>query len=138
MRKAERTVLVVEDEKLLNWSLASSLSKWGFVVRPVFTGRDALALIDQSGFDIVLLDYMLPDLNGLAIARLVRKKQPDAVIFLLTAFQLNELPVDAGLIDNYFNKPLDMQQLRRALKAIPRLGAGKRKFNLQNNGPVQS
>ena len=120
MAREERNVLVVEDEKLLNWSLASSLSKWGFEVQPVFTGNDALAQIEKSGFDIVLLDYRLPDLDGLAVARLVRKRQPDAVIFLLTAFQLNELPVDAGLIDSYFNKPLDLQQLRQALKNIPR------------------
>jgi len=120
MAREERNVLVVEDEKLLNWSLASSLSKWGFEVQPVFTGNDALAQIEKSGFDIVLLDYRLPDLDGLAVARLVRKRQPDAVIFLLTAFQLNELPVDAGLIDSYFNKPLDLRQLRHALKNIPR------------------
>jgi DNA-binding response OmpR family regulator len=119
-------VLVVEDEKLLNWSLASSLSKWGFGVQPVFTGHEALAEIEKSGFDVVLLDYRLPDLDGLEIARLVRKKQPDAAIFLLTVFQLNELPVDAGLIDSYFNKPLDLQQLHQALKEIPRLrGRGK-------------
>ena len=116
-------VLVVEDEKLLNWSLASSLSKWGFDVLPVFTGSEALAQIENSGFDVILLDYRLPDLDGLAVARTVRKKQPDAVIFLLTAFQLNELPVDAGLIDSYFNKPLDLQQLHQALEEIPRLRA---------------
>jgi len=114
MEKTEReelNVLVVEDEKLLNWSLSSSLSKWGFDVQPVFTGSEALAQIENSGFDVVLLDYRLPDLDGLVVARTVREKQPDAVIFLLTAFQLNELPVDAGLIDSYFNKPLDLQQL---------------------------
>ncbi len=116
-------VLVVEDEKLFNWSLASSLSKWGFEVHPVFTGGDALAQIEKSGFDIVLLDYQLPDVDGLAVARLVRKRQPGAVIFLVTAFQLGDLSVDAGLIDNYFNKPLDFQQLHQALTKVPRARA---------------
>ena len=115
------SVLVVEDDKLLNWSLACSLSKWGFEVQPVFTGSDALAQIEKSGFDIILLDYQLPDLDGLAVARLARKIQPDTVIFLVTAFQLNELPVDAGLIDDYFYKPLDFQQLHQALIEVPRL-----------------
>ncbi len=113
-------VLLVEDDKLLNWSLASSLSKWGFNVQPVFTGTDAIAHLGKSGYDVVLLDYQLPDLDGLSVARLVRKTQPDAVIFLVTAFQLNELPVDDGLIDDYFNKPLDLQQLHLALKKIPK------------------
>jgi DNA-binding response OmpR family regulator len=124
-------VLVVEDEKLLNWSLASSLSKWGFGVQPVFTGSDALAQLDKSGFDVILLDYRLPDLDGLKIARMIRERQPNAVIFLLTAFQLNELPENAGLIDSYFNKPLDLQQLHLALKKIPKLRQIRKKPRLQ-------
>ena len=118
MPKPNVSVLVVEDEKLLNWSLAKSLSKWGFEVRPVFTGHEAVAQIENSWFDVVLLDYQLPDLDGLEIARRVRVAQPNAVIFLVTAFQLNELTVDTGLIDAYFNKPLDLQQLHRALKKV--------------------
>ncbi len=112
------SVLVVEDDKLLNWSLASCLSKWGYNVHPVFNGNDAVAELRKSGYDAVLLDYQLPDLDGLAVARLARKAHPDAAIFLVTAFQLNELPVDAGLIDDYFNKPLDLQQIRLALKNL--------------------
>jgi DNA-binding response OmpR family regulator len=108
--------LVVEDDKLLNWSLTSSLSKWGFGVQTVFTGSEALSQIEKSGFDVILLDYRLPDLDGLEIAKLIRERQPNAVIFLLTAFQLNELPLNSGLIDSYFNKPLDLQQLHLALK----------------------
>lgn len=119
MRNAEKSVLVVEDEKLLNWSLASALSKWGFNVRPVFTGGDAVAQLDNSAFDIIMLDYRLPDVDGIALARMVRQKQPNAVIFLVTAFQLNELALEAGLIDVYFNKPLDLQQLHQALIMTP-------------------
>jgi DNA-binding response OmpR family regulator len=127
MKRDDINVLVVEDEKLLNWSLASSLSKWGFAVEPVFTGKDAVAQIEKSGFDIVLLDYRLPDLDGLAVARLIRERYPHAIIFLLTSFQLNELSPDAGLIDDYFNKPLDLQQLHSALAEIPgKLGTKKR------------
>lgn len=119
MAMADKSILIVEDEKLLNWSLAKSLAKWGFDVHPVFTGREAVALLEKSGFDVILLDYQLPDLDGLQVARCIRKAQPRAVIFLVTAFQLNELSVDAGLIDAYFNKPLDLQQLHQALVSIP-------------------
>jgi DNA-binding response OmpR family regulator len=122
MEKAEMSVLVVEDEKLLNWSLVSSLSKWGFAVHPVFRGRDAIAELEKSPFDVVLLDYQLPDIDGISVARQVRQKQPNAVIILVTAFQLNELALDAGLIDIYFNKPLDLQQLRLALAKVPKWG----------------
>lgn len=117
-KKGNRRILVVEDEKLLNWSLAESLSKWGFDVHPVFTGHEALAQLEKSGFGVILLDYQLPDVDGLQVARCIRKAQPGAIIFLVTAFQLSELAVDAGLIDAYFNKPLDFQQLRQALVSL--------------------
>jgi two-component system OmpR family response regulator len=116
MAKLESTVLVVEDEKLQSWSLAKSLSKWGYAVIPVYTGRDAVAKAEKSDYDIILLDYQLPDFDGLEVARRVRQIHPNAVIFLVTAFQLSELPVQTGLIDAYFNKPLDLQQLHQALK----------------------
>jgi two-component system, OmpR family, response regulator len=119
------SVLVVEDEKLLNWSLTKSLVKWGFEVAPVFTGNDAVAQLQRCGYDIVLLDYQLPDLDGLEIARRVRGLLPKAAIFLVTAFQLNELTVEPGLIDGYFNKPVDFQQLRQDLQkyTAPRNGS---------------
>ncbi|MBP1598725.1 MAG: two-component system, NtrC family, response regulator [Acidobacteria bacterium] len=120
MAKPDMSILVVEDEKLLNWSLAKSLSKWGFHVLPVFTGSEAMAQMEKGGFDIILLDYQLPDVDGLQVARWIRKTRPSASIILVTAFQLSELAVDAGLIDAYFNKPLDFQQLHQALLSLPR------------------
>jgi DNA-binding response OmpR family regulator len=118
MGRDDINVLLVEDEKLLNWSLASALSRWGFAVRAVFTGNDAVAHVEKSRFDVALLDYRLPDVDGLAVARLIRARQPRVSIFLMTSFQLSELSPDAGLIDNCFSKPLDLQQLHRALADI--------------------
>lgn len=112
------SVLVVEDDKLLSWSMATCLCKWGFHVKPVSTGSGAVEAIQESPFNIILLDYQLPDLDGLEVAKRIRRTQPNVIIFLVTAFQLNELHVAGGLIDAYFNKPLDLQQLRLALKKI--------------------
>jgi DNA-binding response OmpR family regulator len=120
MTPREKRILLVEDEKLLNWSLEKSLSKWGFEVQPVFTAKDAMKQLEQSEFDLILLDYQLPDLDGLQVAHRVRKAHPEAIIFLVTAFQLNELDVASGLIDGYFNKPVDLQQLRQALTSTRR------------------
>ena len=120
MAKADMTILVVEDEKLQSWSLAKSLAKWGYEVIPVYTGGDAVAQIEKKQYDVILLDYQLPDLDGLEVARRVRQVRPGAFIILVTAFQLSELPVQTGLIDAYFNKPVDLQQLHQALKKTPK------------------
>jgi DNA-binding response OmpR family regulator len=119
MKRADNSILIVEDEKLLNWSLATSLAKWGFDARTAYSGTEALSFLEKSGFAVFLLDYQLPDVDGLQIARRIRMTQPEAIIFLVTAFQLNELTIDDGLIDAYFNKPLDLQQLHQALLDIP-------------------
>lgn len=124
MARMEKNALVVEDDRLLSWSLLSSLSRWGFEVQPAFSGEEALARLDNACFDVILLDYQLPNLDGLEVARQARQKQPGAAIFLLTAFQLNELSIDRGLIDQYFNKPLDLNQLHLALTRVPGLGIG--------------
>ncbi len=126
------SVLIVEDERLVNWSLACNLTKWGFKIQTVFTGKDALDQIEKLEFDIILLDYQLPDLDGFEVARFVRRRQPDALIFLITAFQLNELPAPAGLIDNYFNKPLDFQQLHQALNENRRLHANNKEMDARS------
>lgn len=112
------SVLVVEDEKLLNWSLAKSLTKWGYDVHPVFTGADAVAQLADPEINVFILDYQLPDFDGIEVARRVRAARPDSVIFLVTAFQLNELPLSSGIIDAYFNKPVDLQQIRQTLKKL--------------------
>ena len=119
MNSCKKRILVVEDDKLLSWSLTQSLTKNGFDVHPVSTGTDAIAMLKTCGFDVVLLDYQLPDVDGLRVAQCIRQDQPHAAIFLITAFQLNELEVESGLIDAYFNKPIDIKDL---MKKVAELG----------------
>ena len=109
--------LVVEDEKLMNWSLTRSLDKWGFNTRSVYSAQEALEALQSIHFDVVLLDYQLPDQNGLEVARTVRAKLPSAQIYVITAFQLSELPLGGGLVDGYFNKPVDFRMLHAALES---------------------
>ena len=122
-------VMLVEDERLLSWSLARSLQKWGFDVHAVANGIDAVREFEKGSYDIILLDYQLPDLDGLEVARSVRRLRPEVVIFLMTAFQLNELAVDSGLIDGYFNKPFDLEALERAVAVV-----AKKKKDSTGNG----
>ncbi len=119
MTKPASNILIVEDEKLLNWSMVKSLSKLGFEVHPVFNGVEAMHQVQQARFDIVLLDYQLPDLDGLEVARRIRQAHPGVAIVLVTAFQLSELDVTPGLIDAYLNKPVDLGELHRALLDLP-------------------
>ena len=115
MMETKSRILLVEDEGLINWSLARSLSKWGFEVQRVSRGADALEFVQEIAYDTVLLDYRLPDLDGLVVARHIRTKQPSVRILLLTATPLGELEIEEGLLDACFQKPVTLEELRQML-----------------------
>jgi DNA-binding NtrC family response regulator len=114
-------VLIVEDEKLIRWSLRQKLEARGFHVTEADSGKSAFATLTESVFDLIFLDYKLPDTTGLDILRKIRETDADAVVLLMTAYSSIESAVDAiklGAYD-YITKPFDMESvLRIADKAL--------------------
>jgi DNA-binding NtrC family response regulator len=119
-RIAEKTpaalrVLVVDDEPLIRWSVAETLTDRGYEV--VETGdasgaRSAVA--DESGhFDVVLLDYRLPDSDDLNLLASIRRESPEAQVILMTAFGRPEVVRGALELGAYrvVNKPFEMQAI---------------------------
>ena len=106
------TVLVVDDEQLIRWSLAERLKADGLDVVEAETGQQAL---DRFGpdIDLVLLDYRLPDSDGLRILKKMKAGQPDVPVILLTAFSSIETAVEAmkhGAY-HYANKPFNLEEI---------------------------
>jgi two-component system, NtrC family, response regulator AtoC len=106
------TVLVVDDEQLIRWSLAERLKADGLDIVEAGTGQEAL---DRFGpdVDLVLLDYRLPDSDGLRILKKMKAVQPDVPIILLTAFSSIETAVEAmkhGAY-HYANKPFNLEEI---------------------------
>ena len=114
-------VLIVEDEKLIRWSLRQKLAARGYQVTDVENGAAAFKAINAGVFDLILLDYKLPDTTGLEILRKVRETDGDVVVIMMTAYSSIESAVDAiklGAYD-YITKPFDMDNvLRTADKAL--------------------
>ncbi len=117
-----RRVLVVDDEPLIRWSLAERLRSDGHVVTEAGTAAEA---IDRAGdgVDLVLLDYKLPDEDGLVVLRRLRDLDMDIVVVMLTAHKGVETVVEAmkaGAYD-YATKPFDLDdvahRVTRALEA---------------------
>jgi two-component system response regulator PhoP len=120
-------VLVVEDEVRLANNIAAALrERCGFAVDCAENGVDGAALTEFQNYDLLLLDLMLPGLDGLSIVRQVRRRRDTTPILILTArderAQVVEL-LNAGA-DDYLTKPFDLGELLARAKALIRRGKG--------------
>lgn len=114
-------VLIVEDEKLIRWSLRQKFEARGFDVTDAENATEAREAISAGVYDLVMLDYKLPDGTGLEVLRDIRKTDDDVVVIMMTAYSSIESAVDAmklGAYD-YVTKPFDMDYvLRTSDKAL--------------------
>ena len=109
---AAASILVVDDEQLIRWSLTSRLADEGYKVFEAETAAEALKLA-REGVDLVLLDYRLPDSDGLAVLKQIKENDPDTLVILLTAYSSVKTAVEAmrhGAY-HYVNKPFDLDEI---------------------------
>lgn len=118
------TVLVVEDESALVTLLRYNLERAGYTVRTAMDGEEALLTAAEETPDLVLLDWMLPQLSGIEVCRRLRSRQEtrNVPIIMLTA-RSEETDRIRGLdtgADDYLTKPFSMTELLARLRAVMR------------------
>ncbi|HJQ49216.1 MAG TPA: response regulator transcription factor [Gaiellaceae bacterium] len=121
-----QTILVVEDEQAIASFVAAYLRKDGFAVQMTASGREALSLVGSQPPSLVILDLMLPDLDGMEVCRRIRETSTLPVL-MLTARD-DDLDKIAGLevgADDYLTKPFNPRELVARVRAILRRGGGK-------------
>ncbi|WP_225047970.1 response regulator YycF [Lacticaseibacillus kribbianus] len=121
-----KKILVVDDEKPISDIVKFNLNKEGYDVVTAYDGEEALAKVEEEEPDLILLDLMLPKIDGLEVARQVRKDR-DTPIIMLTAKD-SEIDKVLGLelgADDYVTKPFSNRELVARVKAnLRRSGAG--------------
>ena len=123
-------VLVVEDERDLNNIITKYLKKNNFNVDNVFDGEEALDYLNSTEYDLVILDVMMPKINGYEVLKTMRKENNDTPVLMLTAKDGVDDKVkglDLGA-DDYLIKPFDFDELSARIRAITR-----RKFGNTTN-----
>ncbi|WP_017573090.1 response regulator transcription factor [Nocardiopsis halotolerans] len=123
--EATATVLVADDDRAIRDSLERALQLEGYDVRTVPDGVQALAVVHSEPVDLLVLDVMMPGVDGLGVARVLRAERDRTPILMLTARV--ETPdrvagLDAGA-DDYLAKPFELEELLARLRALLRRAA---------------
>jgi DNA-binding response OmpR family regulator len=112
-------VLVVDEQDSQARLVAIGLRVEGFEAETASGADAALALLEAQRFDVAIFDLMLPGMNGIQLARLVRERHPSTCVVLTSAYHLSErqlLRADCGAA-GFVPKPLDLSELARFLRA---------------------
>ncbi|AVQ25353.1 MULTISPECIES: coaggregation response regulator transcription factor CarR [Fusobacterium] len=115
-------ILVVEDEKDLNNIITKHLKKNNFSVDSVFNGEEALEYLDYGTYDLIVLDIMLPKVNGYEVIKKLRENKNETAVLMLTARDSIEDKIkglDLGA-DDYLIKPFDFGELLARIRALVR------------------
>ena len=122
----EIKILVVEDEKDLNNIITKHLKKNNFSVDPVFDGEEAIDFLEYGSYDLVILDVMMPKMNGYEVVKHLRENKNETAVLMLTAKDGVEDKVkglDLGA-DDYLIKPFDFTEILERIRAIVRRNYG--------------
>src|SRR5579859_5683097 len=110
-------VLIVDDERLVRWSLRQKCEEWGYEVIEAEAGEPALRLAESENPDVVLLDVRLPDLTGIEVLDQIKKGGDAPAVIMITADpQLDDVKaaIKLGAYD-FVGKPIDFDTLHEAL-----------------------
>ena len=116
-------LLIVEDEKYLNRTISERLSRQGYTVDSCFDGEDALYYIENTDYDGIILDVMMPKINGFEVLATIRSKKILTPVLLLTAKDADEdiiKGLDTGAND-YLTKPFSFDILCARIRAMLRV-----------------
>ncbi len=117
-------VLVIEDNPKIADAIQSGLTEHGFAVDVSHTGFDGEELAVLESYDVILLDLMLPDRDGIDVCRNLRRRKVTTPIIMLTALSATEEKIDgldAGA-DDYLTKPFEFDELLARIRALLRRG----------------
>lgn len=114
----DRRILIVDDEENVCHALRRSLRREGYGMTIANHPHEALKLVSQQAFDLVISDHLMPDLTGLEFLKLVHDRQPDAIRIMLTGhadMQTAIAAINQGEIYRFLTKPWDDMDLKVTL-----------------------
>lgn len=115
-------LLIIDDDKNIRKFLSAVLSTAGYYTFSADSAKEALYIMEKQKIDLLILDIMLPDMDGYAFAKLLRECRNDIPILMLSAKQLPQ-DIKQGFLsgtDDYMTKPVDEEEMLLRIKALLR------------------
>jgi two-component system sensor histidine kinase/response regulator len=115
-------VLVIDDDDKFRTFVHDALVVEGLIVHQGRTGKEALAAFNKNSYDLLLLDYKLPDMNGIDVLKSVREKSPATDVMVITGYKDIDLAVDLLKLGakEYVTKPIDPEELVQRVRTAVR------------------
>ena len=110
-------ILVVDDEGAIRYSISKTLQRVGYQVHTAASGEDALEMMDQQGYDVVLTDIKMPGISGVDLLGRIKERSPDIVVILLTGYASLETAIESLRLGahDYLVKPSSSQDIRNSV-----------------------
>ena len=112
-------ILIVDDEALVCWSLSRALQEEGYEVSTAQSGEEALDIMTEWKFDLVVTDLRLPQLNGMDLLREIKRRFPKCKVLMISAFgtpRVRDEAMKEGVLQ-FFDKPFDIKELRESVRS---------------------
>lgn len=111
-------ILVVDDEKLIRWSLSKGLEGAGYAVDTAANGNDALQMVEKFKYDIVVTDLRMPGLNGIELLKKIKEMEMSLPVIFLSAYLSKEVVENAIQYGAFrcINKPFHMENIIHVVK----------------------
>lgn len=114
------SVLVVDDEDALRSVLSTELLSEGYVVDTAPDGDDAIAILQQKAFDLVLLDIKMPRVDGFEVLRFIKQRYPNTKVIMLTGFADLKNAIESKKLgaEDFVSKPYDLVDLLTTIERV--------------------
>ncbi|RZB37530.1 MAG: hypothetical protein SRB2_01074 [Desulfobacteraceae bacterium Eth-SRB2] len=116
----DKKILLVDDDEWIRDSLTLYFGTEGCHMMAVETAEEGMELLKQEGYDIILIDYKLPGMDGLTFSKKIQEMRPDAVKILITAYKTKEVVSEAKQIgiQDLIDKPFTIDTIEDSLSQL--------------------
>ena len=116
----QHSVLVVDDEEALRTVLSSELASEGYQVESASDGDEAISIVQNKQFDLILLDIKMPKVDGFEVLKFVKKSYPQMKVIMLTAFADLKNAIESKKLgaEDFISKPYDLVDLLTTIERV--------------------